>query len=398
MTTRTIVCIALVLGAALGAQASPSATAPATPSTHASAQLQALVARHPFYPLLRQYDRQIAALRATLHTRHFGGVGGRIDADTAALRRDLADSAAQIDRLVEQRADDYGRREDDAVASLLATSAVHAPARGAVRADIEKSYRRQYAELRGDANRAMNSYRAAAQAQEQRAYAAYVASVQQQADRAATARAQQLDDDESTLALDLAQKDAGRRITLRAQLSTLALQPQRRRALQAQLAAIEHRENAVVATRRRADVRVLQAYEDTLRAHANADVAHMAVELRDRMEANLAARRDVLAAQRSGSPSLHLGSAQPAGAGAGASADLRAQVAGLRQTGSDRFRSAANAAISAFQGASGDVTRRFVAIRDADASDTAATQARIAALQRDRQTLYDEIVAAVAKR
>lgn len=397
MMTRTIVCIALVLGAALGAQASSSATAPAAPSTHASGQVLALVAKHPFYPLLQQYDRQIAALRATLHTRHFSRVAGRIDADTAALRRDLADSSAQIDKLVAQKAADYGRREDDAVASLLADDSVPAPARGAVRADIEKAYRLQYAELRGDANRAMNAYRAAAQAQEQRAYAAYVASVQQQADRAARARAQQLDDEESTLALDLAQKDAGRRITLRAQLATLALQPQRRRALQAQLAAIERREDAVVEVRRRADVRVLQAYEDTVRARANADVAHMAVELRDRMEANLAARRDVLAAQQSGSPSLHLGSAQPA-SGAPASGDLRAQVAALRQSGSDRFRSAANAAVDAFRQASGDVTRRFVAIRNADASDTAATQARIAALQRDRQTLYDEIVAAVARR
>ncbi|HZT13406.1 MAG TPA: hypothetical protein VFA29_11410, partial [Candidatus Baltobacteraceae bacterium] len=113
--------------------------------------------------VLREYDRQIAALRETLHPAAFADTTAAIDAATRGLRIQVADACAAIDRVVAQRADRYAAQQDAAVSAILASGSGAAPSRSDVARDVEDAYRAEYSALRSGADSDMNAYQAAVQ-------------------------------------------------------------------------------------------------------------------------------------------------------------------------------------------------------------------------------------------
>jgi len=340
--------------------------------------------------VLREYDRQIAALRATLHPAAFADTTAAIDAATRGLRIQVADACAAIDRVVAQRADRYAAQQDAAVSAILASGSGAAPSRSDVARDVEDAYRAEYSALRSGADSDMNAYQAAVQAQERHDYAAFTASLQRRTQQAYFNRAQELRERESTLLLDLARKDAPQRMNLRAKLQTLALGGERRAHLVAQLAAIQAAEDRAVQAARSRDAATLESYRSALLAQAARDAAEMSVQLQSRAQSNLATRRDVLAAQRAQSGSL------PLSANASARADgpnLRASVAALRARGAQAFRDDAQSSIAAYTAARDDIAARFGDLRARDAASLQSTLDAIAALQRDRAQLAAQLAA-----
>ncbi len=210
--------------------------------------------------------------------------------------------------------------------------------------------------------------------------------VQARVNQAYASRRQTLYEKESTLALDLAKADAMRRLAIRAKLQTLALDGRTRRGLQAQLAAIQAREDAIVARRRQADRAVLAAYLPPLEARAASDIRRMRTNLQNRTAANLAARERVLAAQNAPAPALNLGAVAQRGNDAG---NMRGRL--------DALLHAQPADPDAFLAAKSDLSAQFGSVAGADNAATRSTWRQIAALEAERSNLYREIVSQIMR-
>jgi hypothetical protein len=383
--TRALIAALFLAGCAASAQ--PTNAPPANPHVN----VQALMPLHPLYGTLAQYDRQMKALRATLHTPEFQHAGGDIDASTAALRSDIDAAAASVSALVARKAGTYAARQDAAVSALLANADVSAPTSADVRARLQQAYEDEYTRLRSAADRDMASYQNALVVEQRRAYAAFVQSVQRHTQQAYASRAQELREKEATLLLDLARKQSAQRTVLHTKLQTLSLRPERRKQYQAQLDALQRSEERQLAGLHASNQAILSAYRGQLLTKADRDIAQTAAELQARTGANLAARRDVLAAQRAAAAGRLPVNGPAPHASPGAPASLRAEVEALRQNGRNDFRASADATLAAYRGARDDLSNRFSALRDSDSASAKATQEQIAQLQRDREALFLQI-------
>lgn len=362
MRKLAAILVLLLAGCAASAQTRP-----------ASVNADALLPKHPLYGTLAQYDRQIAALQATLHTR-FSDADSQIDNSIAAVRHDLDHTAAVV-----------------AAASPVPLPAFPAmqnpPSSGQtpnIESHIRQTYAQQHTQLQSTAQRDMAQYRATVHAQEQQAYQTFVQSVNARTQRAYDARAQNLREKESALMLELARKNAPERLQIRAKLQTLAIDGSTRSALQSRLHALESHEDAQVAAMRHQDAIVLRAYAAQLRGKGDADIAKMGADLQARMNANIAARERVLAAQTSSSGALTL---PPAPARSKAANDMQAQYGLLQQplpVGNGTFTNARD-----------DLTRRFTALRQANDGDTQHTQSEISSLQHDREAVRKKMISQI---
>ncbi len=148
--------------------------------------------------------------------------------------------------------------------------------------------------------------------------------------------------------------------------------------------AIQAREDAAVASMRRVDAGTLDAYGKQLRDRGRSDVAAMSAQLQRRTDANLAARGRVLAAQSSAPSALHLPSAP---AQSGSPGDVQAQY--------DALVKAPLPSAAGFASASRDLSQRFRALAQSDASDTQSVRSQIASLRHDREAARKKMIAQI---
>lgn len=342
----------------------------------ASVDVNALVRSHPLYSALSEYNRQIAALRSTLHVPEFAQKTAAFEHASAAVSGTLGQTAS--------RARDIAAMPTPDVTNLRSNTNVNAPSEDRVRSDMQQAYNTQAAQLRSGAQQDMDRYRTQLLAQQSAAFNNYVRAVHARVQQAYISRQQQLYEKESTLGLDLARADASKRLAIRAKLQTLTLSSDRRRRLVTQMNALQAHEDAILAKQRRRDQATLSAFLPPLQARANADIAHMQTDLQQRTAANLAARERVLAAQSGNSKPLDLGAtAQPAAA----ATDMNAQL--------DALLRAQPADPSAFLRARDELTQQYASVRSADDTATHSTWAQIALLETQRAQLYSDIVSQI---
>lgn len=363
---------ALIFTLALAACAAQAAT------TTPNLDVNALVRAHPLYGTLLEYDRQIATLRATLHVPEFAQKQAAFAHAQQAVSAQLEASAARTREIAAMPTPD--------VRALSAQQNVSAPSESSVRSDVTRTYDAQAAQLRASAQQDMARYRTSLISQQNAAFAAYVRGVNARVQQAYHSREQELYEKESTLALDLARADVNKRLTIRARLQTLALAGDRRRALQAQLDAIQNREDAIVARQRARDRAALAAFLPPLQARANTDIAHMRADLQTRTAANLAERQRVLDAQTARRMRLSFGATAQSSASA---ADMRTSL--------DSLLAMQPAHPQAFLNARTDLERQFAGVRSADEDASHSTWAQIAQLETARAQLYSEIVSQIRR-
>lgn len=343
----------------------------------ATVDVNALLSKDPLYATLAQYDRQIAVLQSTLHTR-FANSGAQIDNASAAMRHDLDAVAVKYRRVSES----FSKR--GSAANILGAGSSGAPGPGAIEANIRNAYASQHADLAGTAQRDMAQYRATLLAQQQAAYTTFVQSVNDRTQEAYNQRAQELREKESALLLNFARRDAPQRLIVRAKLQTLALSGAARQRLQARLAVLQKHENAAVAAMHRSNVAILSSYAAQLRARGASDIAKMTADLQARTNANLAARQRVLAAQTSTSGSLHLPSSKSR---TGSAAQMQSQY--------DALINAPPADTTPMTSARDDLANRLRTLHDVDAANTQSVRSQIASLQHDREAVRKRMVAQI---
>lgn len=353
-----------------------AAHAPAPPP---SFDMSSLIRAHPLYGTLAQYDRQIAALSASLHAPDFDRKDEAFANAERAVQATLNRAASRTQAIAAMPSPD--------VQPLRNTARLSALSESRVRSDMQQTYRAQSRQLRATAQQDMARYRSALLSQQDSALANYERSMRARVQQAYDSRRQQLYEKESTLALDLAKADESKRLGIETKLRTLALDGARRRALQAQLTAIQAHENAIVAQQRRRDRAVLDAFLPPLQARADADIARMRTDLQKRTAANLAERERVLAAQLAGNGMrLDLG---PAAADAQNGGDMQTQL--------DMLARAHPADPGAFTSARERLLRHFDSVAGADADATRSTWRQIGILKSERDQLYADIVSQITR-
>jgi hypothetical protein len=299
--------------------------------------VQKLVTQHPLYPVLAQYDREIAAMRSTQRVPGLRSLATSVRQDGAAMQASATAANRRAQAMTSGNGAAYRSREQ---AYLSGMQSHRIPT--------------------GDAA----AYRSGAARSAQATLAAYRAAMAQRTQRALVARAQQLREKETTLAFDLEKSHAGQRLVLSTKLHNLHLDRAQRAVLQKKLDALDASVADAVAVRRRSDQALLAAYAAQLGAQERADDARMAATVARSTKANVAQRRNVVES-------------------------LPPEADALR--GYDPATGASNVGTSIAQ-AGNDLQSRFAQLQSVERSSYADTSARIAALQRARRQLYDAIV------
>jgi hypothetical protein len=316
--------------------------------------LSKALAAHPLQAVLAGYDRGIAALRSTRSLPGLAEPAARAQNEAAALQRDANVARARVAQIAALDAGQGQAREREALAAVLASHNV---------ADTEM------AAYRNELNRGTAAN-----------LAAYEQSIAQRNERALAARRQQLLEQELTLAFNLARQHGAQRFILTLRLRELHLDTERRELLEGELSALDRSEANAVAMMRRTNTAILERYrEDLQRDGADAN-ARMAAHLRSTAAANLTLRLQVLQAEARTAAMLP-----------------NFPMALASFAASYRSRSDAAAIVDGLRGASGELSQHFTQLADAARRSQRETEAQIATLKANRDSLYRSMIAQIER-
>lgn len=365
------------------------------PNVHSSAirgtgyvRIDDVVKHHPLYPQLSQIDDAIAAidLQSTAHKVPLGA--RQIAAQTAELNKELRAAQIRTNKILAEKERDYADRESRAVREALAAAGIHG--NGALSAQQMSGESARQAK---DATRAANAdymaYQQNVIAQDNAASSSIARELQTQAAAKYHAKAEQLQQNETDLALRLTQQDASARLAIKMRLSNLAMDPGARKQAESQLAAINEKETAAVAAQRNADAATLRAYHAQLDAQTSSQIRSQVGAIQAQTQAKLAEHRNEVSAQ--------LRSLAPAPAPTNLPPAVAAQIAQIHKQFVGQFQAEANKTIADYNATKTDLDRQFAALHGADVGATGAAAKELDSLQKRRADLYRQIVAQVQR-
>lgn len=299
--------------------------------------VQKLVTQHPLYPVLSQYDREIAAMRSTEHVDGLRTIASSVGKDAADIEAATANASRHAQAMSGPNGSAYRSREQTYLSGMQSQ---RIPANDA------------------------SAFRSGASKSGQATLAAYQSAMSQRTQHALQARAQQLREKETTLAFDLEKSHAGQRLVLVTKLRNLHLDASHRAALRAKLDALDAGVASAVRARARSDAAELTAYSARLRAQEGADDARMATAVAHATNAGAAQRKNIVES-------------------------LPPEAAALRGYNPATGAWSVGNAIAK---AGNDLNGRFAQLQSVERTSRTDTDARIAALQEARERLYDAIV------
>jgi hypothetical protein len=310
-----------------------------------------LLASHPLHGVLVQYDRQIATLESTQRLAGLRDPASSAQNGAAAVRQAASLGATQAQRNgVRNESADRARESAALDAAERSTQGANAAAA------------RYTAQLTTATNANLQSFGNAMATRTQRAY---------------SARAQQLKEDELSLALDVARRDAQQRFMLRLKLNELHLTPSERARLQAQLHALDAAEAQAVGAMRRADAAQLATYREQLQHDAAASTDTMNAQLRTKAGVNYAILQRVF----------------NEGADALGPMPMNSQIAVLRTSYTPS--ATARQIADGLRAAGADLAQRFARSAGVDAQSQREVAVQLRTLQADRAALYRSMLAQI---
>jgi hypothetical protein len=231
--------------------------------------MQAIIAVHPLHSQLDSMQGQIGVLQqesVIVPT-------GMNEQQTGAynqMQRELASAADKFQQDLAQRRAYYERREADAIAQLQAAALGTSPAAGGVLGGLQQQYGDQAKALQKNAFDTLNKYRDELFRQD----AEHLKHVQELIAAEMRAKLRQRESDlssaETKYQIQLVRADQEERLNLQAKLQNLALSDKDRAAYQAQLQAIDTRQQGKINVVKARDAAQLTALENQLRAQAAA--------------------------------------------------------------------------------------------------------------------------------
>jgi hypothetical protein len=385
---RASATLPLILTAALSVTA-------CAPNVHSSTvrgtgyvRLDEIVKRHPLYPALTQLDDAIAAIELQSTAPQVPLGARQIATQTTELNRELRDAQQRANAILAQKQRDYAQREEQAVRTALAAAGIHgAGALAAAQMSGASAQQAQQAARAADAD--LMAYQQNVIAQDNAASSAIVKQLQAQASQKYRAKAEQLQQNETDLSLQLTQQDAASRLAVKTRLSNLAMDPAARKQAVAQLDALNAKEASALGAQRNADAAILRNYRTQLDKETGDAIRAQVGAIQAQTRGKLEEHRNVVGSQ--------LRSLAPAPMPTNLSPGVQAQLAKIHRQFVGAFQADAGKTIQEYQATKSDLDRQFAALHGADVGATGAAAKELNSLQKRRSDLYQQIVAQVER-
>jgi hypothetical protein len=360
-----------------------------------------LVKKHPLFAQLSRFDEDIAALQLkSAGGNEVAHVGADIQREDAALQHELDAAAHRTQTLLKQKQNEYQRREDDAIKAVLAAAGVASgPSTSTIAGQMQATANDQARAVAREAQTNLDRFRRETIVQDKAAVDALSKSLGERADRTFRAKSEELHEREAAFALSQANADAAERLSLRTKLSNLPLDDAGRKEITDRLEALDRKEADALAAMRNRDQATLAALQVQLRAQTRTDFQREAGAIHGRTNAKLADR----ARQTQSAVMQQLGGAigtTQVSAGGGAASltpETRAQLLALHKKYQADFQRDADQTVKEFYRTKGDLSRRFAELHGVDLNAQNDARKQLAALQKQRDELYDSIVAQIGR-
>lgn len=392
----------------LAACAHGGTTAPAgAPAAHGVGyvRMDELLRKHPLYRQLAEYDANLEAYSLGAFAPRALASGDELKRREAALQRELEDAAKRTNDQIRAVSEAYQRRENEAIAAALRSSGTEAPGTSVagVASQMEATARGQLAGVAAQAQRDLDAYRKQLEDGDRKQIEALQSTLAGRADRSYRDKMDELAAQEGELSLKLASADAPERLALRTKLASLALDDAARAEANARLDELDRKQADELAAARNRDAQTLNELQTQLRAGVERDVQHEVTAIRTRSLARLQAREAQLRAQFAPPAGPVLGAAgtpapdgrPPIASDPRLPAALREKILHLHADYTAAFKAEAAATVASFNRTRDELRKRYEALEGIDADAERSAQNEVAALQRKRRGLYDQMVAQI---
>ncbi len=354
-------------------------------------RLDDVVKKHPLYPQLAQIDASIDALNLRTLSPSVPRTGAEISSETAELNRELNAARTRANMLLQQKQRDYAVREQQAIRAAIVASGEN-PGRPPAQA-MQQAAAQQGAAAAQQASQGFAQYQQQVVSQDRSAVDALSHQLSSRAEREYRAKADELTARESQASLDAANADSAQRLALRTKLNNLALDDATRAQVKSQLAALDRKEAQTVAGMRARDTAELAAFQAQLRSQTAAQLSAQAGAIHAQTSAKLKARGNAVSQQIS----TQLQNVGPAPGTSGLSPATRAKIEQIDRDYKSRFRADVAKTIDDFNRARSELDTRFAALHGVDVGAQGTLGKQLDALHRQRDQLYNQIVAQIQR-
>jgi hypothetical protein len=362
-------------------------------------RMDALLKRHPLYSQLARLDDDMAALQLKSIGTGPTLAPAALKKEQAALQREFQQASDRAKAELDRKQGEYRQRESDAVRQALGAAGGAAGSSGAsIQAGIQRQYQQQAQVVAGDAQKNLDAYRKQLIGQDRQAIVALQRSLNDSAARSYRTKVEQLQKKEADYALQLATEDSAERLSLRAKLSNLVLDDVTREEARKALEAIDRKEADALAAMKNRDGITLVALQKQLRDQTSAELGRQAGDMKIRTVAKINKReletRAQMISKLGGLPATAAGGAALP---ATLSPDMRAKLEALHKKYQDDFSKDAKTTIDEFEKTRTDLAQRFARLQGVDAGAQAGSNKQFDALQKQRNELYDQMVAQIGR-
>jgi hypothetical protein len=355
-----------------------------------------LVKRHPLYSQLARLDDDMAAIQ--LKTIGTGPTlaPAALKKEQIALQKEFQEASNRAKAELDRKQTEYRTRENEAVRQALGAAGGGGASGASIEAGIQQQYQQQARVVAGDAQKNLDVYRKQLISQDQQAMLALQKSLNDSAARTYRSRFEQLQKKEADYALQLATEDSSDRVSLRAKLSNLVLDDPTREEARKALETIDRKEADALAAMKNRDGATLVALQKQLRDGTTSELNRQAGEMRTRTLAKINKREVETRAQmisKLGGPAAGGGAAMPGNI----SPDMRAKLEALHKKYQDDFTKDAKTTLDEFEKTRRELADRFARLQGVDAGAQAGSNKQFDALQKQRNVLYDQMVAQIGR-
>jgi hypothetical protein len=353
-----------------------------------------LVKKHPLYAQLAHLDEDMQALQLKSVGPDLAQSGADISKQEHVLQKELETAADRTNKALQQKQQEYTKREQAAIAAALAAAGVAgAPSGSTISTQMANVSRDQAQRAAQAAQSNLDAYRKALIDQDNSAAQTLQHSLADRANRTYRARAEELQKNEADYAYQLASADSVDRLSLR------TLDDASRDDVKKQLDALDQKESDALGAMKNRDQATLLALQKSLHTQIQGELTQEVEKLRARTIANINKRtldtRTALVGQISqlNGPAGKSGVALPANV----APDLRAKLTALHQKFASDYKHDAMTTLQAFAKTRADITKRFQDLAGADGAAQSSAGREMDALQKQRVDLYQEMVAQIGR-
>ena len=342
---------------------------------------------HPLYSQLQDLDAAIAAIDLSAAAPVVPKSPEEMKADIASIKAQLAQAEAQSSQAIGALQSRLAKEERTEVAAALRSAGLNAAAQAYESAPLISSAAQAQAIEKSAAND-LQSYQKSVVEQGQATMGALEKRLHEQAQGRFQTRAARYAQEESDLSLRLSQQDANQRLALQTKLNNLALDDAQRKALTAQLKAIDANERAQVDAMRARHRSELQAYQNSLQAGIMKQIRAHAAALQAQTQTQLQARQQQVSKQLAALSGPQL----PANLPAATKAQLEQIASNLQQ----RYQTDLTNISDQFSQTRSDLEAQYEALNGVDVGAVGAAKQQRDKLAKERGDLYKKIETQIA--